>query len=243
MRYSRLWCNHRRVALSHHQSRYTAVTVMHPVVYICISLYAIHHFASLFLSTTINNNLYPKVRVEYSCGSVEYTTTCSTAYTTFNCHSPWGSWVSCSLAKRVSLNGPPLPLILYLSHQILPYLLPVWSFEIKPNTWGDLFFCFFFFFFFKLSSTPTSQPTSHCNSSLSSGNSPTLSPSHTQVWGNLFTTCKSIMYVISPESQFQPAEQVLVPGLSLPVEQYPFTVTWLWSNCVLVHLQSSCILT
>ena len=38
----------------------------------------IHHFASLFRSTIISNNLSPKVRVEYSCGSVEYTTACST---------------------------------------------------------------------------------------------------------------------------------------------------------------------
>ena len=38
----------------------------------------IHHFASLFHSTTTSNTLSPKVRVEYSCGSVEYTTACST---------------------------------------------------------------------------------------------------------------------------------------------------------------------
>ena len=38
----------------------------------------IHHFTSLFHSTTTSNNLSPKVRVEYSCGSVEYTTACST---------------------------------------------------------------------------------------------------------------------------------------------------------------------
>ena len=44
------------VALSHHQSRYTAVTRYVPVVYIHVPLYAIHHFASSFLSTTISNN-------------------------------------------------------------------------------------------------------------------------------------------------------------------------------------------
>ena len=38
----------------------------------------IHHFAPLSHSTIISNNLSPKVRVEYSCGSVEYTTACST---------------------------------------------------------------------------------------------------------------------------------------------------------------------
>ena len=52
---------------------------MSPVVYNYMPLYAIDHFASLFHSLTYSNNLSPqKVRVEYSCGSVEYTTTCST---------------------------------------------------------------------------------------------------------------------------------------------------------------------
>ena len=40
-------------------SRYTAVTVMYLVVYNHVPLYAIDHFASLFYSTTTNNNLSP----------------------------------------------------------------------------------------------------------------------------------------------------------------------------------------
>ena len=38
-------------------SRYTAVTIMLLVVYIHVPLYAIHHFAPLFDSTTTSNNL------------------------------------------------------------------------------------------------------------------------------------------------------------------------------------------
>ena len=41
----------------------------------------IHHFTPLLHSTTISNTSPLKVRVEYSCGSVEYTTTCSTTST------------------------------------------------------------------------------------------------------------------------------------------------------------------
>ena len=48
------------VALSHHQSRCIAVTCYVPVVYIHVSLYAIHHFAPLFHSTTIQQHLSPK---------------------------------------------------------------------------------------------------------------------------------------------------------------------------------------
>ena len=40
----------------------------------------IDHFAPLFHSSTIRNTSPLKVRVEYSCGSVEYTTACSTGY-------------------------------------------------------------------------------------------------------------------------------------------------------------------
>ena len=45
------------VALSHHQSRCIAVTRYVPVVYIHVPLYAIHHFAPLFHSTTTSNIL------------------------------------------------------------------------------------------------------------------------------------------------------------------------------------------
>ena len=48
------------IALSHHQSRCIAVTHYAPVLYIHVPLYAIHHFASLFHSTTTSNNLSPK---------------------------------------------------------------------------------------------------------------------------------------------------------------------------------------
>ena len=51
---------HRRGPKPPSVSRYTAVTVMLPVVYIHVPLYAIHHFASLFHSTTTSNNLSPK---------------------------------------------------------------------------------------------------------------------------------------------------------------------------------------
>ena len=40
----------------------------------------IHHFAPLLSSTTTQQHLSLKVRVEYSCGSVEYTTACSTLF-------------------------------------------------------------------------------------------------------------------------------------------------------------------
>ena len=44
----------------------------------------IHNFASLLHSTTTSNTSPLKVRVEYSCGSVEYTTACSTLIVFFN---------------------------------------------------------------------------------------------------------------------------------------------------------------
>ena len=51
------------VALSHHQSCYTAVTHYVSVVYdVCPSMPK-HHITSLFHSTTTSNNLSPKVRV------------------------------------------------------------------------------------------------------------------------------------------------------------------------------------
>ena len=51
---------HRRGLKPPSVSRYTAVTVMLLVVYIHVPLYAIHHFALLFHSTTTTNNLSPK---------------------------------------------------------------------------------------------------------------------------------------------------------------------------------------
>ena len=51
--------------------------IMLPVVYKYALSYAIDRFTSSFHSTTYSNNLSPQ-RVEYFCGSVEYTTTCST---------------------------------------------------------------------------------------------------------------------------------------------------------------------
>ena len=51
---------HRRGLKPPSVSRYTAVTVMLLVVYIHVPLYAIHHFAPLFHSTTTSNNSSPK---------------------------------------------------------------------------------------------------------------------------------------------------------------------------------------
>ena len=48
------------MALSHHQSRCIAVTRYVPVVYMHVPLYAIHNFALLFHSTTIQQHLSPK---------------------------------------------------------------------------------------------------------------------------------------------------------------------------------------
>ena len=71
---------HRRGLKPPSASRYTAVTVMLLVVYIHVPLYAIHHFAPLFHSTTTSNNSPPKVRVDSPVVVVEYTTAYSTGY-------------------------------------------------------------------------------------------------------------------------------------------------------------------
>ena len=89
------------MALSHHQSRYTAVTIMHLVVYICSSLYAIHHFAPLSYSTIISNNLSPKVRVDSPVVEVEYTTACSTSVATQQSESQMAD-LSAGAVRRLS---------------------------------------------------------------------------------------------------------------------------------------------